>query len=42
MPIADIKNTAETKMDQSIVAFKNNLTKVPPCSIQSRWTITAP
>jgi len=28
MPIADIKNTAETKMDQSIVAFKNNLTKV--------------
>ena len=28
MPIADIKNTAETKMDQSIIAFKNNLTKV--------------
>lgn len=28
MPIADIKNTVETKMDQSIVAFKNNLTKV--------------
>ncbi len=28
MPIAEIKNTVETKMDQSIVAFKNNLTKV--------------
>ena len=28
MPIADIKNTLETKMDQSIAAFKNNLTKV--------------
>jgi ribosome recycling factor len=28
MPIADIKNTVETKMDQSIVAFKNNLAKV--------------
>jgi ribosome recycling factor len=28
MPIADIKNTVEAKMDQSIVAFKNNLSKV--------------
>jgi ribosome recycling factor len=28
MPIADIKKTVEAKMDQSIVAFKNNLTKV--------------
>ena len=28
MPIADIKNTVEAKMDQSIVAFKNNLTKI--------------
>lgn len=28
MPISDIKNTTETKMDQSIAAFKNNLTKI--------------
>ncbi len=28
MPIANIKNTAEVKMDQSIAAFKNNLTKI--------------
>ncbi|WP_295850849.1 ribosome recycling factor [uncultured Xylophilus sp.] len=28
MTIADIKKTAEGKMDQSIVAFKNNLTKI--------------
>jgi hypothetical protein len=28
MTIADIKKTAETKMDQSIAAFKNNLTKI--------------
>jgi len=28
MPIADIKNTAEVKMDQSIAAFKNNLMKI--------------
>lgn len=28
MPIADIKNTVEVKMDQSIAAFKNNLTKI--------------
>ncbi|RYF01967.1 MAG: ribosome recycling factor [Comamonadaceae bacterium] len=28
MTIADIKKTAETKMDQSITAFKNNLTKI--------------
>jgi ribosome recycling factor len=28
MPIADIKKTVETKMDLSIVAFKNNLAKV--------------
>jgi len=28
MTIADIKKTAETKMDQSIVAFKNNLMKI--------------
>jgi ribosome recycling factor len=28
MPIPDIKNTAEAKMDQSIAAFKNNLTKI--------------
>lgn len=28
MPISDIKRTAETKMDQSIVAFQNNLTKI--------------
>ncbi|MEI8168883.1 MAG: ribosome recycling factor [Rhodoferax sp.] len=28
MPITDIKNTVEAKMDQSIVAFKNNLTKI--------------
>jgi len=28
MPIAEIKNTLEVKMDQSIAAFKNNLTKV--------------
>jgi ribosome recycling factor len=28
MPIADIKNTLEVKMDQSIAAFKNNLTKI--------------
>ena len=28
MPISDIKNTVETNMDQSITAFKNNLTKI--------------
>lgn len=28
MTIADIKKTTETKMDQSIVAFKNNLQKI--------------
>jgi ribosome recycling factor len=28
MPIAEIKNTVEIKMDQSITAFKNNLTKI--------------
>ncbi len=28
MTIADIKNTVEGKMDQSILAFKNNLTKI--------------
>ena len=28
MTIADIKKTTETKMDQSIAAFKNNLTKI--------------
>ncbi len=28
MPIADIKSTIEVKMDQSIAAFKNNLTKI--------------
>ena len=28
MPIGEIKNTVEVKMDQSIVAFKNNLTKI--------------
>lgn len=28
MPIADVKRTAETKMDQSIVAFQHNLTKI--------------
>jgi ribosome recycling factor len=28
MPIVEIKNTVEAKMDQSIVAFKNNLTKI--------------
>lgn len=28
MPIAEIKVTVETKMDQSIAAFKNNLTKI--------------
>ena len=28
MPIAEIKNTLEVKMDQSIAAFKNNLTKI--------------
>ena len=28
MTIADIKKTTETKMDQSITAFKNNLTKI--------------
>ena len=28
MTIADIKNNLGTKMDQSIVAFKNNLTKI--------------
>jgi ribosome recycling factor len=28
MPIAEIKNTVEAKMDQSIAAFKNNLTKI--------------
>lgn len=28
MPISDIKNTVEAKMDQSIAAFKNNLTKI--------------
>ena len=28
MTIADIKKTAETKMDQSIAAFKNNLQKI--------------
>ena len=28
MPIADIKHTVEVKMDQSISAFKNNLTKI--------------
>lgn len=28
MPIADLKRQMETKMDQSIAAFKNNLTKI--------------
>ena len=28
MPIPDIKRTVEAKMDQSIAAFKNNLTKI--------------
>ncbi len=28
MTIADIKKNAETKMDQSIAAFKNNLQKI--------------
>ena len=28
MPIADIKQTLQAKMDQSINAFKNNLTKI--------------
>jgi ribosome recycling factor len=28
MTIADIKKTTEAKMDQSIAAFKNNLTKI--------------
>lgn len=28
MPISDIKQTAQTKMDQSIEAFKHNLTKI--------------
>jgi len=28
MTIADIKKNSETKMDQSIAAFKNNLTKI--------------
>lgn len=28
MPIAEIKNTIEVKMDQSIAAFKHNLTKI--------------
>ena len=28
MSLADIKTTLENKMDQSIVAFKNNLTKI--------------
>lgn len=28
MPIADVKRTAETKMDQSIAAFQHNLTKI--------------
>jgi ribosome recycling factor len=28
MTIADIKKTTETKMDQSIAAFKNNLSKI--------------
>ena len=28
MPIADIKSHAESKMDQSIESFKNNLTKI--------------
>lgn len=28
MPIPEIKNTVEVKMDQSIAAFKNNLTKI--------------
>ncbi|MDR3369741.1 ribosome recycling factor [Rhodoferax sp.] len=28
MPIADVKRTAENKMDQSIAAFQHNLTKI--------------
>ncbi len=28
MPISEIKSTIETKMDQSIAAFQNNLTKI--------------
>lgn len=28
MPIADVKHTAESKMDQSIAAFQHNLTKI--------------
>lgn len=28
MPIAEIKSTVQLKMDQSIAAFKNNLTKI--------------
>ena len=28
MPITEIKHTVEVKMDQSIAAFKNNLTKI--------------
>ena len=28
MSLEDIKKTTQTKMDQSIAAFKNNLTKI--------------
>ena len=28
MPITEIRTTVEVKMDQSIVAFKNNLSKI--------------
>ena len=28
MSLEDIKKTSQTKMDQSIAAFKNNLTKI--------------
>lgn len=48
MTIADIKKTAETKMDQSIAAFKNNLQKsaraVPTllCWTAFRSSTTAP
>ena len=28
MPIADVKKAVESKMDQSIVAFQHNLTKI--------------
>ena len=48
MSIAEIQQTAEHKMQQSLEAFKSNLTKVRTgvrtlrCWTRCMWTTTAP